>query len=69
MENVCQCDRCLRTYDTVKIVQGIYGTRQCNKCAKELQHHEIQRRVAQWNEPIQEDEQEDDVSIPINQLL
>jgi hypothetical protein len=62
--NVCQCDRCLRTFDKIKIIQGIYGTQQCNKCAKELQHHEIQRRVAQWNQPIQED-----VSIPINQLL
>jgi len=65
MDNVCQCDRCLRTFDQIKIVQGIYGTRQCNKCTKELQHHEIQIRVAQWIEP----NQEDDVSIPINQLL
>jgi hypothetical protein len=49
--------------DKIKIIKGIYGTYQCNKCAKELQHHEIQRRVAQWNQPIE------DVTIPIIQLL
>lgn len=63
-EIVLQCDRCLRTFDKVKIVQGIYGTRHCNKCTKQLQHHEIQRRVAQWNIP----EIIEDISIPIPQL-
>jgi len=47
--NVYSCDRCLRVFDTIKIIQGIYGTRHCSKCMKELQNHSIRDRVALWN--------------------
>ena len=43
--NVYKCDRCLRTFDCIKIVQGVYGTRHCKKCVKELQKHEMQNRL------------------------
>ena len=66
MDNVYKCDRCSRTFDTIKIVQGIYGTRHCNKCVKELQNHEIRRRVAQW---VNTDQPVDDLSIPICDLI
>ena len=59
------CDRCLRTFDTIKIVQGIYGTRQCNKCINELRRHEIHARVASWTIP----EVEEDNSILIRELI
>ena len=65
MDSVYKCDRCLRTFDTIKIVQGTYGTRHCNKCIKELQRHEIQLRVAQWSRP----EIIEDTSIQIRDLI
>ena len=49
---IYMCDRCLRTFDKTKIVEGTYGTRHCNKCINQLRKHEIQRRVAQWNPPV-----------------
>jgi len=52
---VYKCDRCARTFDKVKIVQGVYGTRQCNKCINELRHHELRERVASWTRPVLED--------------
>jgi hypothetical protein len=48
---VYKCDRCERTFDTIKIVQGTYGTRHCNKCINELRRHEIRERVACWTRP------------------
>ena len=48
---VYKCDRCIRTFDHAKIVQGVYGTRHCNKCVKELRNHELQNRMASWNRP------------------
>jgi hypothetical protein len=50
--NVYTCNRCVRTFDTKKIVQGVYGTRHCNKCINELLKHEIQDRVRSWNSPL-----------------
>ena len=48
---VYKCDRCSRTFDKVKIVQGVYGTRHCNKCVNELRNHELRERVASWTRP------------------
>jgi hypothetical protein len=48
---VYKCDRCSRTFDKVKIVQGTYGTRHCNKCINELRRHEIREHVASWTRP------------------
>jgi len=58
------CDRCVRTFDTIKIVQGIYGTRHCNKCINELRNHEVRERIATWTRPDDED-----ISIPIQDLI
>jgi hypothetical protein len=63
---VYKCDRCLRTFDTIKIVQGIYGTRHCNKCINEMKRHEIRDRIAIWTRPSPDVE---DRSIPIHDLL
>jgi len=54
----------MRVFDVHKIVQGIYGTRHCNKCINELRRHEIQQRIAQWtlSEP-------EDITIPISDLI
>ena len=47
--NVYKCDRCLRVFDAVRIVQGVYGTRHCNKCVNQLRKHELQDRVRRWH--------------------
>ena len=60
---VYKCDRCVRTFDKVKIVQGIYGTRHCNKCINELRNHELRERVASWR-----CESDEDRSIAINEV-
>jgi hypothetical protein len=62
---VYKCDRCMRTFDKVKIVQCIYGTRHCNKCMNELRNHEIRDRVSNWTRPTEIE----DVSIPICDLI
>jgi hypothetical protein len=62
--SVYKCDRCARTFDKIKIVQGIYGTRHCNKCINELRRHEIQDRIASWNRP-----EPQQASIPISELI
>ena len=49
--NVYPCDRCLRVFDIVKIVQGRYGTRHCNKCVNELHRHELHNRRQTWARP------------------
>ncbi len=54
--SVYKCDRCMRTFDTVKIVQGTYGTRHCNKCINELRRHEIRDRVETWTTPSEEEQ-------------
>jgi hypothetical protein len=46
----------MRTFDTVKIVQGTYGTRHCNKCINELRRHEIRDRVETWTTPSEEEQ-------------
>jgi len=51
------CDRCQRTFDTIKIVQGVYGTRHCNKCINELRRHEIRERAARWARSEEEKEE------------
>jgi predicted amidophosphoribosyltransferase len=61
------CDRCERTFDTIKIVQGIYGTRHCNKCINELRRHEIRERAARWARP--EEEEKEDRSISIHEMV
>ena len=50
--NVYKCDRCVLTFDVRKIVQGVYGTRHCNKCIKQLRKHELENRRAQWIRPL-----------------
>jgi len=62
---VYKCDRCLRTFDVIKIVQGTYGTRHCNKCINELRRHEIQYRISEWSRP----EIIEDASILISDLI
>uniref|UniRef100_A0A6C0B930 Uncharacterized protein n=1 Tax=viral metagenome TaxID=1070528 RepID=A0A6C0B930_9ZZZZ len=62
---VYNCDRCIRTFDKLKIVQGIYGTRHCNNCMNELRNHEIRERVASWTIPSDLE----DNSIPIRDLI
>lgn len=61
--SVYPCDRCSRVFDTIKIVQGIYGTRHCNKCVKELHNHAIRERVASWNRNEPSELEADSVSI------
>ena len=58
IEPVYKCDRCSRTFDTIKIVQGVYGTRHCNKCDNELRRHEIRERTARWTIPEENDHSE-----------
>jgi hypothetical protein len=60
------CDRCVRTFDAIKIVQGIYGTRHCNKCINELRRHEIRDRIESWTRP---EEEKEDLIISIHELI
>jgi len=59
------CDRCVGTFDTIKIVQCVYGTRHCNKCMNELRRHEIRERAAL----LTDEEEKEDLSISIHELL
>ena len=65
MEHVYKCNRCAQTFDTIKIVQDIYGTRHCNNCINELRSHELRERIAILTRPTESE----DISIPIRDLL
>ena len=52
-ESVYKCDRCLRTFDNIKIIHGTYGTRHCNKCIIQLRKHELQIRISTWRPQLQ----------------
>ena len=62
--SVYSCDRCSRVFDTNKIIQGVYGTRHCSKCMKELQNHLIRERVASWN-----NQENETATIQIQELM